>query len=106
MKIKEIFPSFDINDDLNGVAAVKIYRAILMGGKQKPNLSDYLGCPECGTSDLRLILRIRQSSWTKGICLLCSRCGWEKISDEWEHIPSVEQESLLAKYGPPKTEYI
>lgn len=101
MKIKEILPNYSLDDDLDGVQAVKIYRAIVMSGKDNPQLSDYTACPECGSTLLHLVERRHQGSWIKGICLQCNDCKWQQIAEEWQDISPTEQELLLAKYGKP-----
>jgi len=102
MKIKDILPHFDIDDDLNGVSAVMIYKAIVMAGKDDPQLSDYLACPKCGSDVLKLIEKQRIGSYLKGTYLQCDCCGWNVFSEQWNDLPSAEQSLLVAKYGVPK----
>lgn len=101
MKIREILQDFSLDDDLQPASVVKLYKAIVLSGKDKPGLSDYTACPSCGDV-LDLFERVLQYSGTKGVALSCRNCGWEISGDEWDYLPTSERESLLRKYGPPR----
>ena len=102
MKIKEILPEFDVNSEIDAFTAVKIYKAIIMGGKDNPLLSDYTACPSCGSIKLELLEKVRPDRMLKATSLACTECQWQKIEQEWEYVDSREQEALVAKYGSPK----
>lgn len=102
MKIRDIQPELTVDDDIDPVVAVKIFKAVIMSGKDNPNLSDYVACPNCGQKNLKLEERLKSMSWVKGTALTCDNCLWSKIADDWEYLPTDEQEQLIRKYGPPK----
>lgn len=102
MKIHEISPDFAIDDDITPTLAVKIFKAVIMSGKESPNLSDYAACPNCGHTHLKLLEHRKSMSWVKGTALICDNCSWNKVADEWEYLPANEQELLAEKYGLPQ----